>query len=369
MNIALILPRYSVSINDPCCFPLGFMSISAVLKQSGHKVKVLNFNLHEYELEDELAGMEAVLFTGFEEFREFNQVVAEWCKAQGIHTVLGGALATFAAEEMSQYFDTVVVGEGETVIEAALGATGIIEGTKPRLDQLPLPDYEGFGVGEYNAMHSIRYMGVLTSRGCPYTCKFCAQTCSFQTRSLPAVFAEIDHYTSTYGTTHIVFNDNTLNLRKDRWMDICVGMKERGLTWSAAIRVDNLDDEMARAAKEGGCSWLVVGVESFNAYKLAGMGKMIGVDQIYNALDLLHKYEIGYHGNILLGLPGEAYTDIVAELELLPRKYNVFPVLVQPFIGIEYQTRTISDEEARHLSEVFREYAEARGMSMYRDAA
>ena len=32
MRIVLICHKYGVSIDDPCCYPLGFMYISAVLK-------------------------------------------------------------------------------------------------------------------------------------------------------------------------------------------------------------------------------------------------------------------------------------------------------------------------------------------------
>lgn len=369
MKVALILPRYSVSLNDPCCFPLGFMLISAVLRQAGHEVKVLNFNLYIYDLEAELEGMQAVLFTGFEEFTEFNTIVAAWCKERGIHTVIGGAMATFAADEMLKHFDAVVIGEGESVIETALCSCGIFKGTKPDLDSLPFPDYESFGIREYNERHSINYIGVLTSRGCPHNCKFCAQTCIFQFRDLSGVFSEIDGYTVRYESTHIVFNDNTLNLHRGRFLAICEGMKERGLTWSAAVRVDKLDEEMVKAAKEGGCTYLVVGVESFNDAKLERMGKRITRNQITLALDLLHKHGIPYHGNILLGLPGETYAGIVAEVMDMPTKYNVFPVLVQPFIGTEYQTRSITDKEAERLSAAFREYAESKGMSVYREAA
>jgi anaerobic magnesium-protoporphyrin IX monomethyl ester cyclase len=369
VKIALVLPQYSVSLHDPCCFPLGFMTISAVLKQAGHNVKILNFNLQEYELEDELVGMDAALFTGFQEFTEFNKIVASWCKEQGVHTVLGGAMATFKPEEMIQHFDTVIVGEGEEVIELALHSHGIVQGTKPNLGTVPSPDYEGFGIDRYNELHGTKYMGVLTSRGCPYRCKFCVQTCSFQFRKLASVFEEIDCYVATYGVTHIVFNDNTLNLVKDRWIELCEGMGERKLTWSAAIRVDRFDEEMAAAAKAGGCNYLVVGIESFNDNKLAAMDKKITSAQIILALDVIHKYKIGYHGNILLGLPGETYEDILSELECLPTQYNVFPVLVQPFVGTSYQDRDISAEQATYLSETFRVYAESKGMNMYREAA
>jgi radical SAM superfamily enzyme YgiQ (UPF0313 family) len=283
MNLVLSLPKYGVDISDPCCFALGFMTISSVLKLQGHDVKVLNYNLWDYNFEDEIENADAVLMTGFEEFLPTIKAQAKVCKDKGIQTILGGALATFKPLEMLEYVDTVVIGEGETVLHEALTRKGVIYGNepeKPCIDNFPLPDYHGFGIDEYNRRHSIRYMGVLTSRGCPYRCKFCVQTCNFQERNLSLVFEEIDGYKAEYGVEMIVFNDNTLNLRKERWMTLCEGMKERNIGWGAAIRVDNFDEEMAKAAKESGLSYLVVGVESFKQSKLDEMNKRIKTEQI-----------------------------------------------------------------------------------------
>lgn len=368
MNIVLVLPKYSVSINDPCCFPIGFMMISSVLKQNGHNVKVLNFNIKEYGINDELEGYDVALFTGFHEFKEFNIRTAEYCKLCGIHTILGGAEATFNAAEMVKHFDCIVIGEGEDVIEQALHSNGIVQGTKPNLDNLPFPDYDGFGIEKYNKLHEIKYMGVLTSRGCLYSCRFCVQTCKHQLRKLVYVFEEIDAYKSKYKAEFIVFNDNTLNLSKKRFLDICKGMKDRNLFWSAAIRVDIFDKEMAKAAKESGCKYFVVGVESFKQSKLDAMDKKITTDQIISCLDLLYKYGIKYHGNVLTGLPNESFNDIVCEVEEMPKQYNIFPILVQPFIGTEYQTRILNKYEESFLADCFKQHAEMKGMSVYKEA-
>ena len=369
MKIVMVCHKYGVSIDDPCCYPLGFMYISAVLKQLGHQVKVMNFNLWDYDLSEELKGQDAALFTGFEEFLPAIIRDAAVCREMGVRTIIGGALATFKPQEMLQHVDAVVVGEGETAIIEALHFDGVAQKYKPNLGTLPTPDYDGFGIEEYHRRHTVRYMGVLTSRGCPYSCRFCAQTCSFQFRSLTAVFAEIDTYRAAYGVELIIFNDNTLNLRKDRFLAICAGMKERGLPWSAAIRVDVFDEEMACAAKESGCRYFVVGVESFIDAKLTAMDKRITSAQIKATIDILHKYEIGYHGNVLVGLHGETFDGILEEVAAIPDGYNIFPVLVQPFVGTEYQGRSITDDEARQLSEAFGRFAESAGMTMYREAA
>lgn len=356
MKILMVLHKYGVPLSDPCCYPLGYMTISAVLKCAGHEVTVNNQNLYGPV---PFSGHDAVLFTGFEDFLPKIKEDAQKCRELGIHTVLGGALATFKPEEMLQYVDSVVVGEGENVVEEALLREGIIYGTKPDLESLPYPDYEGFGVREYHKRNGFKHIGVLTSRGCPFSCNFCAQTCHTQLRSVDSVVAEIDSYGDV---DMIVFCDNTFNLNKKRFLEFCRRMTK---PWSAAIRVDIFDEEMAKAAKEGHCNYFVVGVESFRQGKLDAMNKGIKVEQIFSCLDLLHKYGIKYHGNILTGLPGETTHDILEELKNLPSGYNVFPVLVQPFVGTKYQHRDISKEDAAILSGMYHKLATQNSMTVY----
>lgn len=315
-----------------------------------------NQNLHDPVPFD---GFDVVMFTGFEEFLPYIKRDAAICREKGIKTILGGALATFRPEEMADYVDTVVVGEAEDVLDRAIEGTGIIYGTKPDVDSLPYPDYEGFGVSEYHERNGFKHIGILATRGCPFSCRFCAQTCQSQFRDIDQVMDEVESYGDV---DQIVFNDNTFNLNKERFLEICRRMTK---PWGAAIRVDLFDEEMAIAAKEGGCEYFVVGIESFRQDKLDEMNKKIKVEQIINCLDLLHKYDIGYHGNILTGFPGESVQDIVKELNEVPEKYNVFPVLVQPFIGTQYKERGISTEEAKVLQGFYTDAAESKNMNVY----
>jgi radical SAM superfamily enzyme YgiQ (UPF0313 family) len=365
MKVTLVSHKYAVSIHDPCCYPFSTLYLSAVLKQQGHTVKVLNYNLWDYDLVAEVRGQDAVLFTGYSEFLPYIIRDAAICRGQGVHTVVGGALATFTPERMLNHCDCVVIGEGEDVVAQALTHQSILQGTRPRLDRLPLPDYEGFDIDEYHRRHTRRYMGILTSRGCPYSCRFCAHTCSYQCRSLSNVWQEIDHYQQRYRIDTLILNDNTANPTRDRFMALCKGMHGRGLAWSAAIRADIFDDEMAQAFRNSGGQYFVIGIESFRQEKLDAMNKRVKVEQITRALDTLHRHGIGYHGNVLLGLPGESYEGILTEMNEIPLSYNVFPVMVQPFLGTEYQERSVTVEQAAALNRQCVAYAESKGMSCY----
>jgi radical SAM superfamily enzyme YgiQ (UPF0313 family) len=366
VKIVLIIHKYGVPLADPCCFPLGFLGISSVLKQAGHDVKILNYNLWEYDFDHELDDVDAVLFTGFEEFGAANRAFSALCRERGIRTILGGAMATFDTGNQAHYFDAVVVGEGEVAVLKALTEDGVHRMPVPSIDFLPYPDYEGFGIAEYHKRNPIRHIGVLTSRGCPHRCTFCSHALRFRTRYLKGVAQEIDYYTRKYDPQMIVFNDNTLNVTKNRFLAVCDMMKIRSVKWSAAIRVDNFDEECALAAKLSGCSYFVVGVESLQQSRLDKMQKDVSVEQVYKTLDLLHKYEIGYHGNLIVGIDDDTEQDIFMELATDWRKYNLFPVMFQKFIGTcANPSKNISPE----FGKSFKQYAESKGKYMYPEVA
>jgi hypothetical protein len=344
MKIALILHKYNISIHDPCCYPLGFMYVASHYKKFGHEVKVLNYNLWDYDLKHEVQGYDYVVFTGFEDFKVRILKDEAICRKNGVKTAIGGALATFGG--INEFY--------------GLRHTGEIEISD--IDDIPWPDYEGFGIDEYHKRHNMRYMGVLTARGCPYSCTFCAQTCKFRMRSLDRVFEEIDYYIDKYKLDLVSFNDNTLNINKPRFMKICEKLKKRKIKWGAAVRLSPMDKEMVLAAKESNCANLVVGVETLKQEKLNKINKKIKVDKIRQTLDMLNKYKVPYHGNILVGFEWETRQDVIDEITSIPKEYNLFPAFVRPFIGTQNgKTRRITNAEERAFDATFSQYAQMKG--------
>ena len=347
MNACLVLPKYNVSLDDPCCYPLGFMYVSSIMKEQGHTVKVLNFNLFEYDVKEELKNQDVILFTGHTEFLEDNEKIRSVSKSMGIRTIIGGYAATFSPEILVEY-DVIISGEYE----------------KCGIDQIPYPDYEGFGIEEYHKRHALPYMGVLTSRGCPFSCHFCAHTCRYRERDLEDVKREIALYGAKYGVEMVIFNDNTLNVSKNRFMSICDMMKDMNIVWSAAIRTDVFDEDMAIAAKDSGGSYFVVGVESFDQNRLDKMNKKTTVSDNIKTLDLLNKYKLEYHGNIIFGMDGDTVDTIAEEMETLPSEYNLFPVVAQHFAGTDF-IPSLTKEQERFLNIRFEMFANKNGKSYY----
>lgn len=345
MKLAFVLPKYGVSLDDPCIYPLGFMYVASWMKRKGHEVKVFNANLwDDIDLAAELPKFDQVYMTGGRDFLPHFERVSE------LHPflVLGGALATHAPEEARDIAWRIHRGEIEY----------------GDIDRYPWPDYEAFEIDEYHRRHARRYMGVLLSRGCPHRCSFCAHTCEYRERDLNHVEDEIRYYKSRWKIDTVVLNDNTLNVTKSRFLAVCDLMKRLGLLWTAAIRADVFDAEMADAAKASGADYFVVGVESFDRARLQKMRKGVTPEQIRRTLDLLEERQIRYHGNVLVGLDGDTMEDAVSEVVSIPREYHVFPALVQNFAGVRAEP-ALSPEERRLLVGTFAKYAESRGMGVY----
>jgi hypothetical protein len=96
------------------------------------------------------------------------------------------------------------------------------------------------------------------------------------------------------------------------------------------------------------------------------MCKGVTVKQIIDCLDLLNKHKINYSGNILVGFENDTYQDIATEVSRVPKRFKVFPVMVQPFIGTKNgHTRKVNKEEYDYLSGIFRQYVESSGKYLY----
>ena len=83
-----------------------------------------------------------------------------------------------------------------------------------------------------------------------------------------------------YDVSLVRFQDDTFTLNKQRALDICNGILEKGLDikWVCDTRVDKIDVELLKRMKEAGCSRVKIGVESGSDEILRKMHK--GVTQV-----------------------------------------------------------------------------------------
>ncbi|MDD4909554.1 MAG: radical SAM protein [Candidatus Omnitrophica bacterium] len=259
-----------------------------------------------------------------------------------IPLVVGGYTATEKVEEIFANcpgVDIVVRGEGEETIReifkdapldniagVSYRANGRIVHNKnrtlPDIEDIPSPD-RALRRNQYRlTLNGVDIAGltfdtVLSSRGCPYNCKFCTFTLNplgqkraYSARSAESVVNEIEGISANV----ILFSDENLCVDAKRVEDICDLIIARKIRkrFAAQVRIDiakypSLLEKMVKA----GFKALLIGIESPHDWILAQLDKGFDSDAIRRAFVVLRKYPIFYHGYFIYGNIGETEEEML----------------------------------------------------------
>lgn len=244
--------------------------------------------------------------------------------------ICGGHHPSAMPEQMLAIgYDQVVVGEGENAI------IDIIQGNKNRIivsddcehkyfngiNDMPFPDFMGLGYsGEMG-------LPVISSRGCPYECNFCASTKfwrrTWTMRSPENVLTEIDRIVSA-GVKTWMFEDDNFTLHVGRAVEICKRIKELGsYQWQCASRAESLIDEsFVKELASAGCKRIWLGIESLSQQSLDRCNKKTTVEKMIAGIKMARKYAIEPVCQFIAGLPGDTIANI-SETVLTMRKHHI----------------------------------------------
>lgn len=214
------------------------------------------------------------------------------------------------------------------------------------LDEIPFPDLTEFDLQKYPAWRK-KFYGLVTSRGCPYACTYCAAPLvtgrRFRIRSAANVVDEIELYAKK-GFKRFGIADDAFNIDLERAKQVCRLIIERRLNivWDMGngIRANIVDREFFQLLKKAGCNFVGFGMESGNDEILKKIKKGLKVSQMYEAVRYATEAGIGTAVNFILGHPGETYAtalDTIALAETLPASYvNIYGLM--PMEGTEAYT-------------------------------
>ena len=182
---------------------------------------------------------------------------------------------------------------------------------------------------------------LITSRGCPFLCRFCVypQTMTgrkYRLRSVEDVIEEIRFVHKTFPEVKsIFFEDDTLTVNKSRLIAFSESLikSDVHIPFVANSRID-LDLETMKLMKAAGCRQLCVGFESGNQEILNEIGKGIKIDRMETFMENARKAGILIHGCFMVGFPGETHQTveqtIALALRLNPDTVQFYPVMVYP---------------------------------------
>ncbi len=230
--------------------------------------------------------------------------IAARFRARGAKVVMGGPHATLRPEEAARHCDYLVVGEAEDTWPQFLRE--FHQGcARPRYDSAQMPSLRGLPIPRRDLIQGRSFTkgAVFATRGCPYRCSYCnlkqIYHDAFRTRPIPEVMADIRSMRNRY----FVFWDDNFFGDVDYAVELMKALRSLRRRWAAQVSIDRCADEtLLRLARESGCVYLFIGLESFSKAGLASVNKGFNdVAQYRPTIELIHRHGICVQAGIVFG--------------------------------------------------------------------
>jgi anaerobic magnesium-protoporphyrin IX monomethyl ester cyclase len=357
---------------------MGYMSMSAVLKEAGHEVRVFcdsqsggnSFLRQVLEFRPQIAGFSVLTPT----LPWALETAARIKRETGVLTVFGNVHAIVRPEIIeNDAVDLVCLGEGEYCMRALCDALdkgseyvhlpgfhvkkdGIIHRNPMRetladLDKLPYPDRQLYN--RYRFFRHSRYLKVSIGRGCPHSCTFCYNPLlrekykgrRYIRRMQPEnAVAMLEHLIAEHpvNVKYIIFIDEVLWVSNEWLREFFALYRDRiGLPFTGNYRFGAIEEDDIRLLAEAGSDGLLVACETADEKKrFELMEKKVTNEQIIRITGLLRKYGIAYGMTQLFGLPGDTFEKYVEELSFYR---DLDPIILSTFFFYPYPGIALQD--------------------------
>jgi len=160
----------------------------------------------------------------------------------------------------------------------------------PARHLLPMSLYRNYG-----RVYKRRPVQVMiTSRGCPFRCIFCAHEIfghRYRFNSAPRMIEEVKRLVGDYGAREILFREDNFTASKERVYEFCdlIHKENLDLTWMALSHVNSMDADLARTMVEAGCWHLGMGIESGSPAIQRVLKKNLNLDRAREAFEVVQE--------------------------------------------------------------------------------
>jgi radical SAM superfamily enzyme YgiQ (UPF0313 family) len=385
--LVLINPNLIVQRNDPFTtgivyMPIGLAYVASNLRKEGFAVKVIDafaekprqavrkdkfmiLGLKSFEILNKIPQDTKMVFvyainltshnSTMEIVRSIKQEYSELpvVVIENTQSVTAYSLHSVADEFYKAGADYIITGEGEhrtvmlvrSLLEGngkdiknmdGLGSTEFYNPPASNiddLDSLPVPAWDLFPVSNYWSLHfahgpltANRYLPLLTSRGCPYECRFCVipetNKRRWRKRSAKNVVDEIEYFFKTYNVREFHVEDVDSTISDKRIREICNEILDRRLdiSWKicSGTKVETIrDEETIDLMAKSGCQYISISPESGSQRVLKLMNKPFDLDHAERLAAHMSKVGIRLQVCFVLGFPGENKEDLKITWDLV----------------------------------------------------
>jgi radical SAM superfamily enzyme YgiQ (UPF0313 family) len=337
--------------------PLGLEYIAATLENKGHTVEIIDLdaeNPTKEHLKNLISRADAIGMSVFINNYTIAADVAREIKQldPSIPLIIGGPHCTFLKQNIFSQIpsaDISVESEGESVI---LDLVSYLEGKKSLsdihginyrennqiksgkpleviddIDSLPFParhltEKNMYGMFNWGFRPTQKFTTMISSRGCPFKCRFCTRFgnikgWSYRRRSPENIIKEIQEISKKYQSIMIV-DDNFLADKKSTThiMDTLIELDLDLELYILGARVDTAEHDLYHKMKLAGVKFIAFGIESGNQDVLDYYHKKITLPQIRKAVTLARKMNFITQGFFIFGAPIETKNHIENTIQL-----------------------------------------------------
>ncbi len=325
--------------------PLGLLHIARVLEEQGDSVTILDFSAEKFYEKKFLMSLESVdvvgitiLTTSLPNATKIISLIKD-AKPE-IPVVIGGPHCTLFPKKILQdtQADICVQGDGEEAIKDIKKAingevkyseiSGIYYKENQEIKQgKPVHLLTDINAISFPARHLVKkydygrginprikkgeFTSIVTSRGCPFSCRFCSRNSismkRYRMRSTENIIEELKEI-HKMGYRYVAFNDDCFLSNKKQaheLFDAIITERFDMKFYVTAARVDSADVDLYLKMKNAGVCLLQFGLESGNQDVLDYYHKNTSLETIRYAVNLSHKMGFFTVGSFILGAPFE----------------------------------------------------------------
>jgi radical SAM superfamily enzyme YgiQ (UPF0313 family) len=325
----------------------------AAITPSKYQVRVIHQQVESINLDSDGDLIALSFFSGFAP--EAYQLATEF-RRRGKKVIAGGPHATFSADETLLFFDSVVIGEAESVWCSVLADAdrGQLKdryyGKAIPLENIPTP--------RYDLLPSSFFVPrvLQATRGCPFTCSFCTVPTlnpGFRTRPVADVIRDIRYndFTHWWQRKVVWFWDDNLTIKRSYIKELLNAMIPEKKWWLTQASMDIAKDpELLDLMQKSGCIGVFFGIESFGTESLKDAHKQQNkVEQYKEKIAELHKRGICVMAGFISGFDGDTPTSI----KMMARQlYDIgvdvpFLSILTPYRGTAAYQKFVDEDRMR----------------------
>lgn len=328
-------------VNDNPIDPLGIMYLIGNVKANFDVLFVNNIN-DERIYKTDIKKYDVVGFSTITGSHKFHQTLAAYFKniKKELITIMGGSHPTFFPKEALALYDIdyICIGEGIVAFDKFLNGesskniinryedyTGVLE---PAVDinKIIIDRKTVYNVDGRDKNPIRNFMGTW---GCPFNCSYCfnksydklydhQKTARVKYKNPFLFVKEIEDCVREYNTKFLYIQDDTFIINK-KWFNDVTGLikTQIDLPYHCHVRCDLMNEKIVKRLKETGCKSVTFAIENASyEYREEILNRKMTEEQILYTAALLHKYEILFRIENMVGLPINDLNDNIETMKI-----------------------------------------------------